>query len=69
MNKKGNNALAGSLVFHHWGCGFGIRNEHHTLYFTMIYVYLTIIIGIARIRSTFKKTNLATYQHLPSKLS
>jgi len=40
MNKKGNNALAGAWVFYHWGCGFGIRNEHHTLYFTMIYVCL-----------------------------
>ena len=53
MNKKGKNALAG-----HWGCEFGIRNEHHTLYFTMIYVYLTIIIGITTIRSTFKKQTL-----------
>ena len=47
--------------FHHWGRGFAIRNEHSTLYFTLIYdglcmVYasLTIIFVITKIRSTFK---------------
>ena len=55
-------------VFHHWGCGFGIWNEHNALHVTVIYASLTIILlDIATIRSTFEKH--ATFQHLPSKLS
>ena len=36
--KQGNSALTRGWVFYHVGCGFGIGNEHHKLYFTMIYV-------------------------------
>ena len=46
QEKHGNNALTRASVFHHWGCGFGVRNGHNTLYFAMIYASLTIIIVV-----------------------
>ena len=53
QEKQGNKALTRAcLFFQHWACGFGIRNEHDTLYFAMIYVSFTIIV-IATTRSTF----------------
>ena len=63
-----NNALTWAWGFHHCGCGFGIRNEHNTLSFNVIYASSTTILGITTIRSTFLE-GFATYQHLPSKLS
>ena len=50
-------------VFHHWGCRFGVRNEHNTLYFTLMYASLTIILVGITFRSIFKKTlcNVSTF--------
>ena len=66
---QGTTPWHGRCFFYHCGCGFGIRNEHNTMYLTVMTASFTIIV-ISRIRSPFtKKTNFATHQHLPSTVS
>ena len=64
--KKENNALTRAWVYHHWRCGFGIRNEQNTCSILQCF-FLPIIIVITTIR--YMQNIFATYQHLPSKLS
>jgi len=57
--KQGNSALTRGWVFYHVGCGFGIGNEHHKLYFTMIYVSLTITLVITMVKKkTLQRINI-----------